>query len=60
MHYIGCPVVGDFLYGRETAELPGRIALHSCHLECRHPVSGQRLSITAPLPEELQKLMEEQ
>ncbi len=56
---IGCPVMGDFLYGRETSRLPGRIALHSFHLECLHPVTNQRLSLTSPLPEELARLMEE-
>jgi 23S rRNA pseudouridine1911/1915/1917 synthase len=58
MQHIGCPVVGDFLYGHETAQLPGRMALHSNHLECLHPVTNQRLSLTAPLPEELAKLLE--
>jgi 23S rRNA pseudouridine1911/1915/1917 synthase len=47
MQHIGCPVVGDFLYGHETNELPGRIALHSCHVECLHPVTGLPLSLTA-------------
>ena len=56
---IGCPVMGDFLYGRETSRLPGRIALHSFHLECLHPVTNQHLSLTSPLPEELARLMEE-
>lgn len=55
---IGCPVVGDFLYGRETPGLPGRIALHSFHLECIHPVTMKHLSLTDPLPEELAILME--
>ncbi len=59
MQYLNCPVVGDFLYGRETAELPGRIALHSFHLECLHPVTMKPLSLTVPLPEELEKLMKE-
>lgn len=57
MQHIGCPVAGDFLYGHETNELPGRIALHSYHLECLHPVTGERLSYTSPLPEELAKLL---
>jgi 23S rRNA pseudouridine1911/1915/1917 synthase len=60
MQYIGCPVTGDFLYGRETDELPGRIALHSCHLECLHPVTNQRLSLASPLPEELKKLLKDE
>jgi 23S rRNA pseudouridine1911/1915/1917 synthase len=59
MQHIGCPVVGDFLYGHEISQLPGRIALHSYHLECLHPVTNQRLSLTAPLPEELNRLLNE-
>ena len=59
MQHLNCPVVGDFLYGRETAELPGRMALHSFHLECLHPVTMKPLSLTAPLPEELAKLLME-
>jgi 23S rRNA pseudouridine1911/1915/1917 synthase len=29
---IGCPVTGDFLYGREHVALPNRFALHSCYI----------------------------
>ena len=39
--YLGCPIVGDFLYGTESAELPGRFALHSFRCRFRHPVTGQ-------------------
>lgn len=56
---IGCPVAGDFLYGRETPELPGRMALHSCFLSCLHPVTGALLSFSSPLPEELSRLLTE-
>ena len=38
---LGCPIVGDFLYGTESAELPGRFALHSFRCRFRHPVTGQ-------------------
>ena len=59
MQYLNCPIAGDFLYGHETEELPGRIALHSHYLECLHPVTNQRISITSPLPQELQNLLAE-
>jgi 23S rRNA-/tRNA-specific pseudouridylate synthase len=29
MQFLGCPVWGDFLYGEEVPELPGRFALHA-------------------------------
>ena len=57
MAHIGCPLTGDFLYGREDNALISRPALHSHRLEITHPISGQRLSFTAPLPEDMQKLL---
>lgn len=54
---IGCPVAGDFLYGRETPELPGRMALHAFRLSCPHPVTGERLSFWEPMPRELTDLL---
>ena len=47
---MGCPVRGDFLYGREREEeYPGCFALHSAGLSLRHPLSGERLRL-ADLP----------
>ena len=37
---IGCSVAGDFLYGTELPELPGRFALHSHQLRLTHPFTG--------------------
>ncbi|MEA4897431.1 MAG: RluA family pseudouridine synthase [Christensenellaceae bacterium] len=54
---IGCPVLGDFLYGTEDARLPGRFALHSAFLSLTHPASGKRLSFESPLPAALEALM---
>ncbi len=54
---IGCPIIGDFLYGQESPNLPGRLALHSCSLACLHPVTGALLSLSSPLPEELSLLL---
>ncbi len=57
MAHIGCPVAGDFLYGAERADLPGRFALHSAFLTLRQPATGEILSFEAPLPEELSRLL---
>lgn len=57
MAALGHPVVGDFLYGEETPELPGRFALHSTHIEFNHPISGDRICVISPLPDELRRLM---
>jgi 23S rRNA pseudouridine1911/1915/1917 synthase len=56
MAHIGCPLTGDFLYGTETPELIARPALHSARLELRHPVTGEKLSFSAPLPQDMAAL----
>ena len=44
---IGCPVHGDFLYGREDPErFPGNFALHSAMLEFIHPITGEMMKFT--------------
>ena len=57
MSAIGHPVAGDFLYGYELAELPGRFALHSAAIELDQPLTGKRICIESPLPEELKVLL---
>jgi 23S rRNA pseudouridine1911/1915/1917 synthase len=52
MRHLGCPVWGDFLYGAEVPELPGRFALHSWRLALDHPMTGAPLAFEAPLPPE--------
>ncbi len=46
--YIGHPICGDSLYGHAYRKLSGQ-ALHACRLSFTHPVSGERLTICAPL-----------
>jgi len=58
MSHMGCPVAGDFLYGSELPELPGRFALHSHELYLVHPLTGESLQITSPLPQELTSLLD--
>lgn len=56
---LGCPLLGDFLYGKEDARLPGRFALHACFLSFIHPVSGEKIVLSSPLPDEIARLTEE-
>ena len=56
MTHMGCPLVGDFLYGTETEELPDRFALHSASIRLFQPVTGEEIALEAPLPEELIRL----
>ena len=57
MASISCPLLGDWLYGRESPELIGRPALHSCRLGLTHPVTGARLELEAPLPADMARLV---
>lgn len=58
--FIGHPVVGDPVYGRRKQRLPcSRQFLHALRLEFIHPVTGQPLDFTAPLPEDLREVLEE-
>lgn len=56
---MGCPIVGDYLYGRPADVLPGRFALHSCLVRFRHPITGQEILCTSPLPDALAALLAE-
>ena len=57
MAYLGHPLTGDFLYGKEDRTLIGRPALHSHRLELCHPVTGERMTFTAPLPQDMEMLL---
>lgn len=50
--FIGCPIVGDALYGGKIPYKENGIALHACKLELKHPVTQEVLQITAPLPDD--------
>jgi 23S rRNA pseudouridine1911/1915/1917 synthase len=54
---IGHPIVGDTLYGSAHPTLP-RQALHAETLTFPHP-NGSQMTVTAPLPEDLQTLLKE-
>lgn len=56
MASIGCPLAGDWLYGTEDPALIARPALHSWSLTLTHPVTGEVLHLTAPLPPDMEAL----
>lgn len=47
---IGSPIKGDLKYGAERSNPDGGISLHARHVEFIHPVSKERISVTAPVP----------
>lgn len=52
---VGFPIVGDWLYGSESERI-NRQALHCESVVFSHPVTGERLKFTAPLPSDIQNL----
>jgi len=65
---IGHPIVGDSLYGGVHRRVPGDIRavqrlerpfLHAYRLMFTHPRDGRRLEFTAPLPDDLQRVLDD-
>jgi 23S rRNA pseudouridine1911/1915/1917 synthase len=68
--HLGHPVLGDPIYGRSRRIMPKilsaktaiesfpRQALHAYRLAFRHPVAGTSLSFEAPLPPDMNGLIE--
>ncbi len=56
MKAIGCPVTGDFLYGREHMALANRFALHSSRVSLESLQCG-RIEVESPLPAALRVLL---
>ena len=57
--FIGCPVVGDTVYGRRKQRVRmKRQFLHAHELAFEHPVSGERLRFTSELPVGLRAVLE--
>jgi 23S rRNA pseudouridine1911/1915/1917 synthase len=65
MKHIGHPLLGDAMYGPTETNLDilnqlhhriNRHALHAESLSFTHPILGERLTFTAPLPEDLFQL----
>lgn len=57
MAYLGYPLAGDWLYGTEDKNLIARPALHSYELWFTQPITGQELHFTAPIPQDMQRLL---
>lgn len=57
MAALGYPLLGDWLYGTEEREKIARPALHSAFLRFTHPITGEKLSFEAPLPEDMARFL---
>ena len=57
--FIGCPVVGDTVYGRRKQRVKlKRQFLHAHELGFEHPVTGERLGFVSELPVGLRSVLE--
>ncbi len=59
MKYLGFPLIGDYLYNPDM-EFMTRQALHSHRLCFTHPITGERMEFTAPLPDDMRRVLEPQ
>lgn len=57
MANIGCPLADDYIYGRVEG-IVGRTALHATAIEFSHPATGKTMRMTAPLPEDMARIVE--
>jgi tRNA pseudouridine65 synthase len=64
-HHISHPIVGDVNYGsgainREYRARYGlhRLALHARSIAFDHPITGERIVATAPVPDELSRALD--
>ncbi|OJV81893.1 RNA pseudouridine synthase [Proteiniphilum sp.] len=49
---IGCPIKGDLKYGASRSNPDGSISLHARTISFIHPVSKEKIMVTAPVPED--------
>lgn len=58
MKFIGHPLVGDPMYGRSKGIKMDGQALHAAVLGFIHPSSGQYIEFTAPIPNDMEMLLQ--
>lgn len=56
MQFLGHPLIGDTLYGGTTERID-RQALHSETLVFPHPMTGEQMTFSAPLPDDMKSLL---
>lgn len=57
MKYAGHPLIGDFLYNPGSKQIK-RQALHSSRFSFSHPITGQPLAFTSPMPADMRRAWE--
>lgn len=57
MKYLGYPLIGDYLYNPDMEHM-SRQALHAYRLCFTHPMTGQRMEFTSPLPADMYRILQ--
>lgn len=62
MASLGCPVIGDSVYGRRALDsklspVPARQMLHAWRLSLPHPADGRRMDFESPLPADVMQYL---
>ena len=52
---IGMPLVGDSMYGTDEMKL-GHQLLHCARVSFVHPITGKRMTLEAPMPEDMNRI----
>lgn len=58
LSHIGHPIAGDGMYGGGRKFI-SRQALHGEKLVCFHPWTGEKINVRAPLPDDMQRMLEQ-
>lgn len=56
-NHLGTPVLGDTLYSNGDPRIP-RQALHCGEMSFIHPVTGETVALSAPLPQDIKQLLD--
>ena len=56
LKYLGYPLIGDYLYNPDK-ELIDRQALHAHKISFTHPITGECMEFTAPMPADMQHVL---
>jgi len=51
---LGCPILGDSIYGDRASPRVPRLCLHAARLSFVHPTSGRRIEVGSPWPSDLE------
>lgn len=53
----GLPILGDVTYGGDASGVP-RVMLHAARLALEHPLTGDPLSLTSPMPDDFRTALD--